>query len=46
MPYALVKVKGGYKVQNMQTGKYYSSHPMSKEQAMKQMLALHIHTGH
>jgi len=46
MPYAIVKVKGGYKVKNLQTGKFYSSYPMSSEEARKQLYALHIHTGH
>ena len=43
MPYAIVKVRGGYKVKNMDSGKFYSSKPQTKEMARKQLLALLIH---
>jgi hypothetical protein len=46
MPYKIVKVKGGYKVQNMDTRKFYSTYPLSLEIAKKQILALLIHTRH
>ena len=42
MPYKLVKVKGGYKVQNLDSGKYFSSYPLTKTEAKKQLLALLI----
>lgn len=45
MPYKVVKVKGGYKVQNLDTGSYYSSYPLSKATATKQMMAIMISEG-
>ncbi len=41
-----MKVKGGYKIQNTDTKKYYSLKPLTMEMAKKQLLALIIHTGH
>lgn len=38
MPYKIVKVKGGYKVSDGK--KFLSSHPLSKEMAMKQRIAV------
>jgi len=46
MPYAVVKVKGGYKVKNLESGKYYSLKALTKEMAGKQLLALLIHSRH
>jgi hypothetical protein len=44
MPFAVVKVKGGYKVKNMDSGKYYSLKPLTKEMAHRQLVALLIHS--
>lgn len=44
MPYAIVKVRGGYKVKNMESGKFYSSKPQTKEMAHRQLLVLLIRT--
>ena len=44
MPYKLVKVKGGYKIQNLKSGKFYSSYPLTRDQARRQLLALLINT--
>jgi hypothetical protein len=41
MPYKVVKVEGGWKVQNEDTGKTYSDKPMSKRGAIRQMRALY-----
>ena len=46
MPYNLVKLKGGYKVQNKETKKVYSKTPLTKTKAKKQLIALKIRTGH
>lgn len=45
MPYAVVKVPGGYKVQNVRTKNFYSSKPLSKKVAIAQRIALEISTG-
>jgi hypothetical protein len=42
MPYEVVKVSGGYKVQNKITKKFYSSLPLSKIVANAQKTALEI----
>ena len=42
MPYKVVKVSGGYKVQNTETKKYFSNYPLSKEMANRQIMALNI----
>ena len=42
MPFSIVKVAGGYKVKNMDTGRFYSSKPLSKEMARRQLIALTI----
>ena len=44
MPYHIVKVKGGYKVQNKDSGKFYSTKPLTQDMARKQLLALLIHS--
>jgi len=46
MPYKLVELKGGYKVQNKDTKKTYSKKPLTKTKAQKQLIALKIRTGH
>ena len=46
MPFAIVKLKGGYKVQNKDTKKTYSKKPLTKTTARKQLIALKIRTGH
>lgn len=43
MPWKMVKVKGGYKVQK-KTGKMMSKKPQTKEKAMAQMRALYANT--
>lgn len=40
MPYAVVKVAGGYKVRNLISGKHYSHGPMTLAVAKKQLRAL------
>jgi hypothetical protein len=40
MPYAVVKVPGGFKVQNKKTKQVFSNHPMTKEMAERQKIAL------
>ena len=40
MPYRIIKVKGGYKVQNTQTFRTYSLNPMTKENALRQFCIL------
>lgn len=45
MPYAVVKVKGGFKVQNEDTGKFLSNMPLDKETARKQLIAVSISEG-
>jgi len=42
MPYKVVKVKGGYKVQNMKTKQFFSSYALSRETAMRQKMAMEI----
>ena len=41
MPYDLVKVPGGYKVQNTATGAYKSDKPIPKARAISQMRLLY-----
>ncbi len=36
MPYGVTKVKGGYKVKNLNTNKKYSKNPMTKSKAETQ----------
>lgn len=40
MPYNIVKVHKGYKVQNAVSGKTYSVHPLTKSKAIKQRVAI------
>jgi len=42
MPYTQIKVKGGYKNKNINSGKSYSKKPMSKEKADSQLRILKI----
>jgi hypothetical protein len=42
MPYKVVKVKGGYKVQNIDSGRFFSNYALTLTQAKKQLLALLI----
>ena len=44
MPYALMKVSGGYYVYNKDTGKKYSQEPMPLERAKRQLRALYLHS--
>lgn len=43
MPYHVIKYRNGYVVANQHTGKHYSKHPLTKEQAAHQMSALYAH---
>lgn len=40
MPYKIISVKGGFKVQNKNTKKVYSKKPQTKKVAQKQMKVL------
>ena len=42
MPYKIVKVSGGYKVENTENKKHYSNYALTKKMAERQMLALNI----
>jgi hypothetical protein len=42
MPYKVVKVKGGYKVQNIKSKQLFSSYALTKDMAQRQKLALEI----
>jgi hypothetical protein len=42
MPFAVRKVKGGYKVKNLDTGKYYSKKAQTKTMADKQLKAISV----
>lgn len=48
MPYKIRKVKGGFKVVEGEGGNRpghaFSEKPLTKEQALKQLAALHIHS--
>lgn len=44
MPYHIVKVPGGYMVENKETKRRYSLHPQTLSVAKKQLIALNIHT--
>lgn len=46
MPFKLLKLKGGYKVENKETKKTYSKLPLTKDKAIKQLKALKINTKH
>jgi len=41
MPYRIIKVMGGYKVQNKLTKKVYSNHPQTHDMAVRQLRALY-----
>ena len=43
MPYKLLHIKNGFKVQNKETKKTYSKSPLTKEKAIKQLQAIQIH---
>lgn len=43
MPFKLLQIKNGFKVQNIETKKTYSKSPMTKENAKKQLQAIQIH---
>jgi len=45
MPFKEVKVKGGYVIRNLDTGKKYSKHPISKKNADAQLRILKYVTG-
>lgn len=45
MPYKLVKVTGGYYVENKNTGKRYSQEPIPKDRAERQLRALYYAEG-
>ena len=46
MPYHIIKYKNGWVVANQHTGKHYSKHAMTKENAEAQLRALYVHTHH
>jgi hypothetical protein len=41
MPYHVIKYNGGYVVANQHTGKHYSKHALTKENAEEQMKAMY-----
>jgi hypothetical protein len=41
MPFKVVKVKGGFKVKKDGTREYFSTKPLTKEMATKQMRAIY-----
>lgn len=43
MPFKLLHIMNGYKVQNIETKKTYSKSPLPKEKAIKQLQAIQIH---
>ena len=43
MPYHVIKYKNGWVVANQHTGKHYSKHAMTKENAEAQMKAMYMH---
>lgn len=43
MPFIITKVGNGYKVMNAFTGRTYSKHPLTKDEAYKQHKALNIY---
>ena len=45
MPYDIRKVEGGYKVGHKGTSKTYSNHPQSHATAVRQLRAIHMHSG-
>ena len=45
MPYELKQVQGGYFVQNKDTKRRYSLHPLPLVTAKKQLAALQIHAA-
>ena len=42
MPYHIIKVKGGFKVENKETKKRFSKKPMTKKNVEKQIKILRI----
>jgi len=45
MPYHVIKYNGGYVVSNQHTGKHYSKHALTKENAEKQLKAMYNALG-
>ena len=45
MPYEIVELPDGYRVMTTATGQFHSNHSLPYATAVKQMKALHIHTG-
>jgi len=43
MPYHVIRYKNGWVVANQHTGKHYSKHAMTKENAEAQMKAMYLH---
>lgn len=41
MPYKVVRMKSGWTVKNLQTGRLHSTHPMTRKNAMEQMRLLY-----
>lgn len=43
MPYHVIRYKNGWIVANQNTGKHYSKHALTKENAESQMKAMYLH---
>ena len=41
MPFEVVKVRGGFKVRKGKTNEFFSSRPLSREMATKQLRAIY-----
>ena len=46
MPYVIVPFKNGYRVQNIHTGEFTSTKPMSKTQCKRQVVAIYLSELH
>lgn len=45
MPFEIRKVKGGYKVFTIPTNRPLSKHPLTAQEAKKQLIAVRLHYG-
>jgi len=46
MPYVIVPFKNGYRLQNLHTGEFTSTKPMSKTQCKRQAIAIYLSELH